>query len=136
MVGHEASFLAVFRNLWPFGYFLAVLWPIYKYFDTRKRDQDLKEFEVYHKLIKDLVQGDERGNIFQDRQAAIVYELRKFPRYYDFSYRTVINLKEYWNRPPKENIRLIEEIDLAIVFLDRKINNNWARFIRRFFNAR
>ena len=35
------------------------IWAICQYFDSRKREQNLKEFENYHKLIKELVQPDD-----------------------------------------------------------------------------
>jgi predicted negative regulator of RcsB-dependent stress response len=94
-------------------------WTAYQYFDTRKRDQNLKEFEIYHKLIKELVQPDEKNVMFVDRQTAIIYELRNFKRYYSFSYRTLCGLREKWNRPDQFP-RLIEELDLTIKFLEKK----------------
>jgi len=73
------------------------IWAVWQYLDTRKREQKLKEFEIYHKLIKELVQAEEtqsgKEKIFIDRQSAIVYELRHFKRYYPLSYRTLISLK-------------------------------------------
>ena len=94
----------------------------YQYFDVRKREQDLKEFENYHKLIKELVMPDENTQATRiDRQTAIIYELKFFPRYYEFSNRTLKWLKEKWNYD-NQFPRLIEEINLTIEFLNRKIN--------------
>jgi hypothetical protein len=51
-----------------------------EYIDTKKRKQDLREFENYHKLIKDLVQREviTKGDdvIYVERQTAIIFELR------------------------------------------------------------
>ncbi len=69
------------------------IWTVYQYIDTKKREQNLKEFENYHKLIKELVQPD-NGALYVDRQTAIIYELIHFKRYYSFSYRTLISLKK------------------------------------------
>lgn len=99
---------------------LPILWAVLQYLDTRKREQKLKEFDNYHKLIKELVEGNKNGNPFIDRQAAIVYELRHFKRYYPFSYRTLLSLKELWGNRPDTNKRLIEEFDLTIKYLDTK----------------
>lgn len=101
--------------------FLMFLWTIYKYNDTKKREQDLKEFDNYHKLIKELVQPDDSNSIYVDRQTAIIYELRHLKRYYDFSYRTLIGLREKWGKVPDQYPRLIEELDLSIEFLKGKI---------------
>lgn len=96
-------------------------WTIYKYNDTKKREQDLKEFDNYHELIKKLVQPDESNSMYVDRQSAIIYELRHFKRYYDFSYRTLIGLREKWGKVPDQFPRLIEELNLSIEFLQTKI---------------
>ena len=96
------------------------LWTTYQYFDTRKRDQDLKEFEIYHKLIKELVQPDGENGLYVDRQTAIIYELRNFKRYYPFSYRTLQGLKEKWSKVDGQFPRLLEEIELTIKFLKER----------------
>lgn len=100
---------------------IVLLFGIYKYFDTRKREQDLKEFENYHKLIKELVEPNEKGTIFLDRQIAIVYELRNFPRYYALSKRIIEWLKEFWGKEKSDkNKRILHEMDLTIKFLNQK----------------
>jgi hypothetical protein len=51
----------------------------------KKREQNLKEFEDYHNLIRELVQPEnEKGEMYLDRQTAIIFELRHFKRYYSF----------------------------------------------------
>ncbi len=94
---------------------------VYRYVDTRKREQDLKEFENYHNLIQDLVQPNEKGDIFLDRQATVVYELKNFPRYYDLSKRTLTALKGKWQKSDKDCKRLLNEIDLTLEFLNNKL---------------
>ena len=96
------------------------IWAVYRYFDVRKRDQDLKEFEIYHKLIKELVQPDNIEGMYVDRQAAILYELRNFKRYFSFSHRTLVGLQEKWSKA-KAFPRLLDELQLTIKFLDKKI---------------
>jgi hypothetical protein len=102
-----------------------ILWTVYQYIDTKKREQNLNEFENYHKLIKELVQPEvtPKGEdvLYVDRQAAIIYELRHFKRYYELSYRTLKGLKEKWEKVPNQFPRLIEEINLSLEFLEKKI---------------
>jgi hypothetical protein len=98
---------------------LSFVWGIYQHFDVKKREQDSKEFDNYHKLIKELVQPDENG-LYIDRQCAILFELRNFKRYYPFSYRTLVALKKKWD-VPDQFPRLIEELNLTICFLEKKI---------------
>jgi hypothetical protein len=97
------------------------LWTVYQYIETKKREQNLKEFENYHKLIKELVQPDESNAMWIDRQAAIVFELTHFKRYYSFSYRTLLALKEKWGYVPNQYPRLMDELDRSIEFLKEKI---------------
>ncbi len=101
-----------------------VIWTVYRYTDTKKREQNLKEFENYHKLMKELVQPEitSKGDnvIYIDRQAAVIYELRHFKRYYPFSYRTLIGLKEKWEKVPNQYERLLDELNLTIEFLKDK----------------
>lgn len=96
------------------------LWTVYQYIETKKREQNLKEFENYHKLIKELVQPDGSNSMYIDRQAAVIFELTHFKRYYSFSHRTLLGLKEKWGQAPDQYPRLMDELDRAIEFLKDK----------------
>lgn len=99
------------------------VWTAYSYFDTKEREQNLKEFDNYHKLIKELVQPEKMDDnyMFVDRQTAIIYEFRHFKRYYEFSYRTLLGLKQKWEKVPNQFPRLLEECDETLKFLKIKI---------------
>ncbi|WOK08790.1 hypothetical protein RT717_09095 [Imperialibacter roseus] len=97
------------------------IWTVYQYIEAKKREQNLKEFENYHKLIKELVQPDDSNAIYEDRQAAIIFELTHFKRYYAFSYRTMLGLREKWGQVPNQYPRLIDELDRSIKFLKKRI---------------
>jgi len=103
--------------------FFPIIWVIYQYFDTKNRELKWKEFEVYHKLIKELVQPEEMNSgvrvLYLDRQTAIIFELRNFKRYYPLSYRTLISLKEKWGGQDQFP-RLIDEINYTIGYLKKK----------------
>lgn len=100
------------------------IWAICQYLDARRREQNLKEFENYHKLIKELVQPDSENSpvMYVDRQAAIIYELRHFKRYFPFSLRTLKGLKEKWGKVDNQYPRLLDELDLTINFLQMKVD--------------
>lgn len=101
---------------------LPFFWAIYKYFDSRKREQDLKEFNNYHRLIKELVQPETKDSpMYVDRQAAIIYELRYYKRYFPITLRTLKGLREKWGKVEGQYPRLLEELDLTITFLQKKI---------------
>ena len=98
-------------ELYVLGVTIAFLFSIYKYYINRKTELYWKEFEIYHKLLKDLVQPEvENGTMYQDRQVAIVFELKNFKRYYPISEKILRELRKKWI----SNNRLIEEIDLTL----------------------
>ena len=98
-------------ELYVLGVTIAFLFSIYKYYINRKTELYWKEFEIYHKLLKDLVQPEvENGTMYQDRQVAIVFELKNFKRYYPISEKILKELRKTW----KNNNRLVEEIDLTL----------------------
>ncbi|MEM9547709.1 MAG: hypothetical protein AAGA77_17135 [Bacteroidota bacterium] len=99
-----------------------LIWSIWKYYDSKKRDQNLKEFENYHRLIKELVQPEngEEGAMYVDRQTSVMYELRHFKRYYPISLRTMKGLYEKWSKVPDQFPRLLEEAELTIMYLEKK----------------
>ena len=56
---------------------LAFVFAVYKYIDEKKRSLFWKEFEVFHKLIKDLVEPtSDKDTMYLDRQIAIIFELK------------------------------------------------------------
>ena len=103
---------------------ISFFFTVFKYFDTKKREQDLREFETYHRLIKELVQSDnEDKSMYADRQVAIVFELKNFKRYYDLSQRILTGLKDEWKNTEGKYTRLLHELDLTIDFLEKKAKN-------------
>lgn len=104
--------------------FIGIIFSVYKYFDTKNREQNRKEFEEYHQLIKDLVEPEnDLKPLYMDRQASVVYELKHFKRYYPLSLRTLKSLRKTWSKKIDENSRVIEEIDLTIEFLKHKLKD-------------
>jgi len=93
------------------------IWSVWQFFAVRRQESRNRDFEVYHRLIKELVQPDKDIGMYLDRQAAIVFELRQFKRYREVSGRILCGLKEHWAPNPKHK-RLIDEIDLTIAFLE------------------
>lgn len=107
------------------GAVLAFIWPVIQFVVTRRRDLQFREFETYHRLIKELVSPDPQDKVLWiDRQTAIVFELRHFPRYFPLSARTLHGLRSKWTADPAFKYpRLIEEIDLTLEFLAKKLPN-------------
>jgi hypothetical protein len=69
-------------------------------------------------LIERLVSPGEQGKLFLDRQIAIVFELRHFPRYFECTERILTGLKQSWGGQP-EISRLIHEIELTLKHIER-----------------
>ncbi|MEQ1734673.1 MAG: hypothetical protein ABL940_13435 [Bacteroidia bacterium] len=118
---------------------ITFLWTAYQYLDTKKRELNKIEFENYHKILMDIV-NPEGVNNYLDSQAAAIYELRHFQRYYPISCRTLIGLKKKWeedNKCPKNienkiivSERLLEECAITINFLKKNRICRWFERIK------
>ena len=116
------SFLSTYgAGLGVLGVAIAFIWSVWQFFDVRRRDFRNKEFEIYHRLIKELVQPDKDAGMLLDRQVVIVFELRHFERYREVSARILKGLKEHWGADSTKNRRLIEEIDLTMSYLEGRL---------------
>jgi hypothetical protein len=98
------------------GAALAFIWATSQQVLQRKQEAREREFQNYHRLVRELVSPDAQGAVMWiDRQAAVVYELRHFPRYYEFTERMLITLRQKWAQDPNMQWpHLIEEIDLTL----------------------
>ena len=98
-------------QIYVLGVTITFLFGVYKFYIRRKTELYWKEFEIYHKLLKDLVQPEvENGSVYLDRQVAIIFELKNFKRYYPISEKILKELRKKWI----SNNRLIEEIDFTL----------------------
>jgi hypothetical protein len=90
----------------------------------RKAELRFKRFEIYHELIRRLVEPDRPdAEMRVSRQMATVFELRNFPEYAEVSARILRGLLETW-LPEKPHLRpLKEEIKGTIQLLNRKLKN-------------
>lgn len=70
-------------------------WAVIQFLLTRSRESRHRQFDMYHRLIKDLVQGD-GPDTYVDRQIAAVYELRSFKDYWPLSRRILLRLDASW----------------------------------------
>jgi hypothetical protein len=102
------------------GVSLAFVFGVYKFQSERQTVLFWKEFEVYHKLVKELVQPSDNGAMYVDRQAVIMFEMLNFNRYYPYSLRMLKGLRENWASVPNQ-LRLIEELELTIAHIESKI---------------
>jgi hypothetical protein len=97
------------------GAAVAFIWSTTQQIAQRKADAREREFQAFHRLVKELVSPDSADGVMRlDRQAAVVFELRHFPLYYDFTERMLMGVKKGWASNPNVQPRLIEEIDLTL----------------------
>jgi len=106
------------------GAAIAFVISVFQFLSIRKRESREREFNQYHLLIEHLVSPDEKGSVFLDRQIAIVFELRHFPRYYECTQGILTGLKQSWSGR-QEHSRLISEIDLTLEYIRK------SRFVLR-----
>ena len=102
------------------GAAIAFVFSIFQFLAVRKRESHQQEFDKYHWLIERLVQPNEKGQVFLDKQIAVVFELRHFPRYYECTERILSGLRTDWNMPEKYS-RLLSEIDLTLQYVRGKM---------------
>ena len=101
------------------GTAIVFLFSVFQFLSVRKRESREREFDKYHLLIERLVSPGEQGQIFLDRQIAVTFELRHFPRYYECTERILLGLKRSW-AVEDSNQRLVDEIDLTLNYIERK----------------
>jgi len=105
------------------GAAIAFAWSAIQFILSRRSELRSREFEHYHLLIKELVSPDsETKSTWIDRQVAVVFELRHFPRYYEPTVRILSGLKEQWSANPQSasSTRLFKEIEFTIEYIQRK----------------
>lgn len=90
-----------------------LLWQVTQFFLNKDTEAKSRQFEVYHRLIKELVQPSEK-DLYIDRQCAVVFELRHFKRYRQLTIRILEGLREDWKASPLFHPRLKNEINLTL----------------------
>jgi hypothetical protein len=104
------------------GAALTFIFSAYKFQAERRTAHFWKEFEVYHKLVKELVEPPaENIGLYVDRQAAVLYEMRNFKRYYPYSLRMLKGLHDKWANAPGMFPRLINELELTIEHIQKSL---------------
>ena len=102
---------------------LISFWKFWEYLNIKHREMQSERFQVYHDLIKRLVEPEEKnGSMKLDRQLAVVFELRRFSEYYEPSLRILTGLRKSWGQSPHEEKvderpnmqRLFDEMDDTI----------------------
>jgi hypothetical protein len=102
------------------GASIAFAFGVYKFQTERRSAHFWREFEVYHKLVKELVEPpSEKGALYVDRQAAIMFEMRNFKRYYPYTLRMLLGLQEKWGAVPNQFPRLLDELKLTIQHIQK-----------------
>lgn len=70
----------------------------------RRAELRFKRFELYHDLIRRLVEPDQPGAEMRlSRQMAVVFELRSFPEYAEITNRILLGLLTTWT-PEKPHL--------------------------------
>jgi hypothetical protein len=95
---------------------LAVIaFQVKRYMAVRDADLRQREFENYHRLIRDLATGGQQIKLAA--QTAIIFELRNYPKYAGVSHRILRALQEDWTRDGMT--RHSAEMDLTLAYLER-----------------
>jgi hypothetical protein len=98
---------------------VALLWQFVQFIITQTNDAKNRQFEAYHRLIKELVQPAENGHTYVERQCAAVFELVRFKQYRPLTIRILSGLRDDWKNDSKFHPRLARELDLALSTLTK-----------------
>ena|SRR5579859_5806020 len=90
---------------------IALLWQFAQFIITHTNDAKSRQFEAYHRLIRELVQP-ESGATYVDRQCAAVFELVRFRGYRPLTIRILEGIRNDWKATIHP--RLAKEFDLAL----------------------
>ncbi|KAA8702869.1 MULTISPECIES: hypothetical protein [Pseudomonas] len=129
----EAFFTLLKDNVVPLGMFGAAvtfMWGVGRYVFEKGREARLREFETYHGLIRDLVKPQDLGDImYVDRQCAVIFELRFYPRYDPQTLRMLSHLltNDAWVK----HSRLRSELTVGASFLEKRIKSLRMRLLRK-----
>ncbi len=124
-----ASVRDILAGLAAFGGVCTFIWAAYQWVLQRRDDRRRDRFVTFHKLVKELVQGDgpddQEPQIYLHRQMAIVFELRRFQGYRPVTLRILEHLRDgvAARHPP-----LMAEIKCAIDHIRRPW---WRRLLAR-----
>jgi hypothetical protein len=105
---------------------LTFVWPVVQFILVRRKQQQAREFEA---LVSP---GSDTQFIWIDRQMAVLFELRHFPRYYEVTIRILNGLREKWSADPEfKGPRLIEELDLTVEYIRHRKPNKALQLTAR-----
>lgn len=111
-----------------FSAIAGALWQAWRYASDRRREANQRQFEAYHRLVKELVSPEEEsGAMYADRQSAVVFELRHFPRYYEFTVRMLKGLKKKAESAPSFPCPALTQVTQEIQFTLDFISNRTSR---------
>ncbi len=99
--------------------FFSLMLPIYHYLGQKRLEEKDKRFKNYHELIEKLAGAN--GQTMLDRQIAIVFELRNYPEYFEVTRRILEGLLEHWLPVGDPVKRLLNEINITLTFINRKL---------------
>ena len=115
------------------GAAITFVWSAIQFILVRRKEQQAHEFEAFHRLIKELVSpSHDTQVIWIDRQMAVLFELRHFPRYYEVTIRILNGLREKWSADPEFKWpRLIEELDITVEYIRHRKPNKALQLTAR-----
>lgn len=104
------------------GAIAAFAWPVFQFVAVRRKEQEIHEFEAFHRIMKELVSPDGgTQSTWVDRQIAAAFELRNFRRYDEVILRILPALRDHWGTESRM-ARVVAEIGLTVDHIRRPWN--------------
>lgn len=113
------------------------IWTVWQFAAGKRAETKKHQFEAYHHLVKQLVEGDAPELPTRvDRQIAVIYELKNFPLYFPVTRRVLIGLQKDWGG---RVVRVDAEIAITLGDIDayeRTKRVRFLKFLRSFIGLR
>lgn len=110
------------------GAAIAFVWSVVQFFSARTREARFREFETFHKLIKEITEPQNTNNY---RQIAALFELRFYPRYYPITLRILKQSREHAASLADTSSDMMKEVNILIGFIEHRSNTAFQRIAKK-----
>jgi hypothetical protein len=119
-------FLHIFKLELPYLIALVpILWGVYTYADTAKRNQKNKDHDHIFETVLLMNQGNKQSHPeYITVQKTAIYELRYLKQYDEFIIGILSEHKDYW-----KSKSLVSEINDTIQFIEKRVNNKRIMYL-------
>ena len=94
------------------------IWSVIQFSLVRASEARYREFETFHKLIKEITEVHNTNNY---RQIAALFELRFYPRYFPITLRILKSTMEQSGDKSNTSSEMAKEVSMLISFIEMRL---------------